>query len=182
MNLYETEKLKYQKMHAVPGYSLGPGASHTRAFMAYLEPGDTVIDFGCGTGDAGRILADHGFKVVLVDLVKDPVRHADLPFVQASLHELPEDLPRASWGFCCDVMEHLPTAWIDQALAAMRSRVPNCFFSISGAPDGWGRHINDTLHLTVRPASWWAVALENHWGQVRRLGQSDVVFEFICRA
>jgi SAM-dependent methyltransferase len=177
--LYQAEKLKYERIHAVPGYSQGPGASYVSTFAKHINPGESVIDFGCGTGDAGFILADLGHPVRLVDIVKDPLRY-DLPFLQASLHELPPDLDRADWGFCCDVMEHLPEEWIQAALAGMKARVNKIFFTICGSPDGWGHHIGETLHLTVKPYEWWRERIMKFWPSVTRLDGNGDVFVLVA--
>jgi len=177
--LYRSERRKYERMHAVPGYSLGPGETHVKTFLNFINPGESVIDFGCGTGDAARKLADLGHPVALVDIVKDPLRasHGLVDrFFEASLHDLPAELPRADWGFCCDVMEHLPEDWIPAALAGMKAKVNKIFFAISGSPDGWGHHINDTLHLTVKPCEWWPDRIVKHWPSVTRLDGSGDVF------
>ncbi len=177
--LFKTEKLKYERIHAVPGYSLGPGASHVATFLSYIKPGESVIDFGCGTGDAARKLADLGHPVHLVDIVKDPLRH-DLPFYEGSLHALPADLPRADWGFCCDVMEHLPEEWIPAAMAGMKSKVNKIFFAICGAPDGWGHHINDTLHLTVKPFEWWDNHIRKYWPSTTPMADQGSVYMLVA--
>lgn len=181
--MMQAERVKYERMHRVPGYSLGPGESYVRQLAPYLAPGNTVIDFGCGSGDAGRMLADMGYRVFLVDITEAGLnpRHG-LPFLRASLHELPGDLPQADWGFCCDVMEHLPEEWVGPALKGMRDHVPNVFFSISGVADGWGHHIGEPLHLTVKPWAWWMDEIRQYWRTVTRLNVSDTVFEFMGRA
>lgn len=179
-----SEQSKYERMHRVPGYSSGPGVSYVPHLLRYLNPGDTVIDFGCGSGDAGRALMHLGHKVTLIDITDAGLDEGNLAgarFIQASLHDLPGDIPPATWGFCCDVMEHLPTEWVQSALAGMRRLVGNIFFTISGVPDGWGKHIGEPLHLTVKSVDWWMERIGEHWPAVRRINQSDCVFELIGR-
>lgn len=176
----QSEQIKYERMHQVPGYSAGPGASYVPCLLNYLEKGDSVIDFGCGSGEAGRLLAHLQYKVLNVDIT-NAVRYSGVPFIRASLHELPDDLPKATWGFCTDVMEHLPEEWVAPALNGMRGRVKSIFFSISGVPDGWGKHIGERLHLTVKPVEWWIERISKHWKQVERLNKSDCAFEIVGR-
>lgn len=183
MILAELEK--YERMHRVPGYSLGPGASYVSHLLPYLNPGDTIIDFGCGSGDAAKMLTDLGYAVTLVDITAaglNPAHGLYNRFVQASLHALPPEVPEAPWGFCTDTMEHLPEEWVGLALQEMRTRVPNILFSISGTPDGWGKYIGEILHLTVKPRDWWEEQIGRHWKRVDRLNESDTVYEFIGRA
>jgi SAM-dependent methyltransferase len=177
----QTERSKYERMHHVPGYSPGPGASYVSTFLTLIKRGDTVVDFGCGSGDAARLLVDLGYDVTLVDITRAGLRH-DLKFIAASLHELPAEVPKATWGFCCDTMEHLPEEWVFPALKGMRARVDNIFFSISGVPDGWGKKIGETLHLTVKPCDWWVKEINRHWSGVVRKNESECVFELIGRA
>jgi len=184
-DLYQAEKVKYERMHAVPGYSVGPGEGYVDSLLkcGFIKPGETIIDFGCGTGDAARKFADKGHLVMVVDIVRDALRpeHGlDDRFFLASLHELPANLPRADWGFCSDVMEHLPEKWVDSALAGIRKKVDKCFFSISGNPDGWGALIGEKLHLTVKPFAWWEEKIKKYWPVVDRLNTEDTVFIMIA--
>jgi len=182
--LLEAERSKYERMHAVPGYSVGPGISHIPHFLQYLKPGESVIDFGCGTGDAAKALLDLGHDIRLVDIVNtglSPAHGLDDRLCIASLTNLPDSLRPADWGFCCDVMEHLPTEWVPIALAQMRTRVEKIFFSISGHPDSWGKKIGETLHLTVQPCGWWMEQIGKQWNLVSRLDNSDSTFVIVGR-
>jgi 2-polyprenyl-3-methyl-5-hydroxy-6-metoxy-1,4-benzoquinol methylase len=178
------EREKYERMHAVPGYSPGPGASYVNLLInRYLWSGDRVIDFGCGTGDAAAKLQAAGYGVYLVDIAANAMHVEALRdrFYCCALHELPGDLPACEWGFCSDVMEHLPAGWIAPSLAAMRAKTGRCFFSISGVPDGWGRHIGEVLHLSVHPREWWIQEIGRHWREVESLNESDNTYLLIGR-
>ena len=113
----DSERIKYERMHRIPGYSPGPGLSHVPRFVSLALGPDpaagkpSVIDYGCGTGDAGLELHRRGFDVYLVDIACNSIRKTTLEilpgrFFVAALHDLPEGLPEAGWGFCCDVLEH----------------------------------------------------------------------------
>jgi SAM-dependent methyltransferase len=182
--LHASEQDKYDRMHQVPGYSEGPGLSYVQKALRYIPAGASIIDFGCGTGDAALKLASLGHDVQMVDISNRGLKNAFIlhdRFFQASLHKLPNELRPAEWGFCTDVMEHLPEQWVRPALREITNKVKNCFFTISGHPDGWGRHIGQKLHLTVAPAGWWTGVLMEYFLTVERINTSDSIFEVVAR-
>jgi len=176
------EKEKYDRMHNIPGYSPGPGVAHVRTAEGYMPKGCSVIDFGTGTGDAVAAFLSRGFDAWAVDISKEGLRH-DLgeKFLQGPLWALPDGLPAADWGFCCDVMEHIPPDKVEESLRQMAGRVANCFFAISGVPDSWGKKIGETLHLTVRPCPWWFARLQSYWDCIRLVEDTGSVFIFVAR-
>lgn len=168
-------------MHQVPGYSPGPGVSHVSSAAGYIGQPTSIIDFGCGTGDAAQAFISLGHDVFAVDISRNGLRYdfGDR-FIKSSLHELSDAVPGAEWGFCCDVMEHLPTEWVPVALGKMAGKVINCYFSISGVPDSWGPRIGETLHLTIKPAAWWLAVIGVHFRDVRLLHDSGPVYEILA--
>ena len=182
----DQERVKYERMHAVPGYSPGPGLGHVHKLIARLKEGDSIIDFGCGTGDAAMKMHELGFQVYLVDIAHNAIRQGvkealrDRIFITA-LHALPAALPRCTWGFCTDVMEHLPEAWVQLSLKAMREKVDNVFFTISGTPDGWGKKIGEVLHLTVKSREWWMEEIKKHFKTVESINDASWTFEIVGR-
>ncbi len=165
------ERKKYERCWSVPEYrKYSPGANMVRPFLEIVNPWHgRVIDFGCGDGQASVKLADLGFKVVGVDHV-DARRKGKRKyhFIQKNLWDPFDDGLRAEYGFCCDVMEHIPEEKVDDVLKNILSCVRHCFFSISLTEDGFGEHpeINERLHLTVRSYSWWRKKL-SQYGQIK---------------
>ena len=43
-------------------------------FMAHLKLGSLILDAGCGEGYWGRMFANHGYKVVGIDLSKEVIK------------------------------------------------------------------------------------------------------------
>ncbi len=164
----------------MPGYSVGPGASYVQKAIPFIPVGSSLIDFGCGTGDAAANFQALGYKVQAVDISKQGLRH-DLVFFEAPLSALPAELLPADWGFCCDVMEHLPTEWVGLSLKEMSGKVKNCFFSICLVPDGWGVKIGEVLHLTVMPAAWWMDQIKEYWATVELINESPSVCLLVAR-
>lgn len=168
------ETLKYGKLWTNPeggdeanAYrKYAPGEDLASVFMQIVRPrrGTDVIDFGCGTGRGGLMLAVlGGMRVTLVDFVRncldEDVRNAlvsqahVLRFVK---HDLEQKLPFATpYGFCTDVMEHIPPDKVGRVLVNILMAAEHVFFGIATEPDSCGKMIGETLHLTVQPYEWW---------------------------
>lgn len=162
----------------IPG---SPRLSHAGLF----PKGSTVIDLGCGAGEAAPELVAIGLDVAQVDLAdfrtKDEYRGLDL---RRGPDALIEPFPfrvgplwgdwnfkgtrhaRADLGFCCDVMEHIPSEYVMLVLDRIRQNTQACFFSIAHIPDRWGSLIGMTLHLTLRPFEWWRDRIGEQMGEV----------------
>lgn len=168
------ERAKYEKMWALPAYRDDDATAHAQAARAALpmRPGESVIDFGAGAGYASAALLDAGFRVLAVDIAANalaPPIAARVPLLLASLWDLPVALA-ADWGFCSDVMEHVPPDRVDDVLATIRRTTRRAtYFSISLRPDGCGVLIGEALHLTVQPLDWWTARLGRQWAAVRVL-------------
>lgn len=152
-----SEAEKYRRMWAIPGYrTLAPGEDCADQFLSIAQPSGLVIDFGCGTGRGGLKIKQAGCDVLLVDFAdncRDP-EAAGLPFMLADLSK-PMDGLRARYGYCTDVMEHIPTDQVRDVVQNVMGCVDEAFFQISTVPDEMGACINQQLHLTVRPHAWW---------------------------
>lgn len=165
------EALKYGRMWERPEYrAVAPGEDLAAEFVkiARPAPGSDVIDFGCGTGRGALALAlpppvGGNLRVTMVDFVRncldEDVRNAletqshVLRFVK---HDLEQRLPfAAEYGYCTDVMEHIPEDRVDRVLANVLMAAQHVFFAISTTDDSCGKLIGEKLHLTVRPYAWW---------------------------
>ena len=172
------EAARYVKMWTHDEYrKVSPGEQLALTFMTEARPekGASVIDFGCGTGRGGHALAKFGLSVTLVDFARnclDPqvaaaVERKELKWVKA---DLTKRLPlEAQYGFCCDVLEHIPEADVQRVLANVLGSARRVFFNISTVPDHFGPVLDGApLHLTVRPKEWWLDQLHKlgcivHW-------------------
>lgn len=175
-----TEQTKYEKMWEIDDYrAISPGENSAQIFLEQARPlkDATCIDFGCGTGRGGLMLAVMGRMIVtLLDFAKnaldEDVHNATvtqperISWVQA---DLIKPLPvTAAYGYCTDVMEHLPTDQVDVAIRNMMAAANHIFFQISTVDDVMGERIGETLHLTVKPYTWWLKKLRDlgaviHW-------------------
>jgi hypothetical protein len=154
-----TEPEKYRAMWERAAYrDFSPGEGFAYEFVARCKPAslDTVIDCGCGTGRGGKQIKElSGAFVVLVDfaancLDPDVDRTA---FIEA---DLTERLPVVGdFGYCTDVMEHIPPGDVPAVIANIMAAAPTCFFKIAMFHDNMGALIGHPLHLSVYPAEWW---------------------------
>jgi SAM-dependent methyltransferase len=173
-----SEQEKYERMWAHEQYrAVSPGEGIAELFLKVAKPADGahVIDFGCGTGRGALMLAIQAnvggidLDVRMVDFAAnclDPgVREimeaqsattkTRLSFTQADLSKpLPPDLV-AQYGFCTDVMEHIPPAQVDQVLANIMQAAQHVFLQIALQDDVCGALIGEALHLSVHDADWW---------------------------
>lgn len=147
---------------------------HVAEAMQWMnpDPGSSITDWGCGTGLVADHLHHHGFDVRCVDIASNAYTGA-LPIVEACLWDLPDDMPATDYGFCADVMEHIPTKHVIETFQNIESKTrKSCYFQIALFHDGMGRLIGETLHLSVFPAEWWKgiIAGVFHHAEYRMIG------------
>jgi hypothetical protein len=157
-----SEVEKYQLMWNYPEYrTLAPGEDCAGKFLEIVKPHGEVIDFGCGTGRGALKIHEAGLEVLLVDFTtnsRDPEADA-LPFIQ---WDLSEPMPfRAPFGYCTDVMEHIPPDQVESVIKNIMACVDEVFFQISLVPDAMGGLIGHPLHLSVYPKTWWSDKFES---------------------
>ena len=179
MNVTESEKNKYERIWRKSVYRENRrSALDAQAFLkaCRISAGDSIIDFGCGAGYASSYFTRHGLRVLAIDIAPNCLSD-DLParfdFLESCMWALPADLG-ADWGFCSDVMEHIPPDKVEIVLSAIALSIKHAvFFSISVRPDGCGKLIGDTLHLTVQPKEWWRDRLRSYWAIVEEIALKE---------
>ncbi len=129
--------------------------------------------YGCGPGRAGLELALLGHEVHMLDIAHnalDPlpataVNSVDIPlyFHVGELQNAATLLPCADIGYCCDVLEHLPTPAVAPALRAIATLTPGAYMTVCHMKDGFGARIDDVLHMTVQPHGWWLEQIQTAW-------------------
>lgn len=191
------EKAKYDVIwRDCPGYR---DCSPAKAFVSFffegfkqdIRAGQTLMDFGCGTARVATDFLARGLNVTLVDIspfaLDEGVRHlldlfsSQLQFVQACLWQLPATLKSAYWGFCCDVLEHIPEDFVEPVLENIAKRIRfGGYFSICLEEDLVGKKIGLPLHLTVKKKGWWEEKLSKHFIIVGEDAIADDLY-FNCR-
>lgn len=177
------EIARYEKAWSHAEYRVtSPGEQHAMDFLrqARVEAGAEALDLGCGTGRGALMLALFGgMRVTMIDFTDnclDPevaeackTQPDRIKFLR---WDLTKTLPvSAAYGYCCDVMEHIPTDDVDKVLRNVLGSAQHCFFNISTVDDHFGPVlVGAPLHLTVRPMSWWVEKIVSigaviHWSK-----------------
>jgi SAM-dependent methyltransferase len=168
MNDSAIEKAKYRKMWEFDSYrERSPGLRFIDDALARMkpEPGASIIDLGCGTGRVSNHLKQLGYNVTALDIAANACTEFDGPFIESCIWEI-GDIGQFDYGFCADVMEHLPTEQIDKTLECIKAHVGTCYFQIANFYCHEGDKIGESLHLTVKPCDWWEVVLKRHFSSV----------------
>ena len=163
-----TEQQKFEKLWASEEYRETPsGEDPSQIFLsqAKMLPDSTVVDFGCGAGLGGLMIALMGKAVVtLVDFAEnaldEDVQNATvtqperISWLQA---DLTKPIPvTAAYGYCVNVLEQIPPDELDAALSNILAAANHVFFQISTEKDDAG------LNLSVHSYSWWVKKLRQH--------------------
>ena len=190
---YESEKTKYEHCYKQDAYRRGsPGEQCVDDFLRRIEPRTGVYDIGAGTGRAALTMFRKGHPVGLIDITDNSLdpqvaghingtdfRHypgLDLRTEEARL------LPPMTYGFCTDVMEHIPEDDVDTVLSACRHLGERgTYFRIFMNKDS-GKFYHEPLHLTVKPATFWLQKLNEHWEEVHVLGNPNDTLIFTAFA
>lgn len=161
MNLVEHERAKYAQLWSdIPEYrEYSPGVENVQRFMDVMKPAplSSILDIGCGTGVAGMMFAKLGLYPHWIDIT-DAGLHPEVKrnrFTKATLWDEWNDAVGCDYGFCCDVMEHIPTEYTMLVIDRILSACHTTWFQISLVPDQFGATIGQPLHLTVKPFDWW---------------------------
>lgn len=159
-------------------YPLFAGPQRTRhEYYAGLEldPGDRVLDVGCGTGRSARVLLDRQPRVDGIDLTAEAVRRAagkpalsSARFVVGDAEHLPYRDATFDAVVAIGVLQHLPDP--ESALREAR-RVTvdggHLRLAVPKTPDGRIRAaVADTVMSTVTPAEVGALCRRAGWRSV----------------
>lgn len=95
-------------------------------FLASLQPGALILDFGCGSGRDSRYFLQKGYQVEACDgseeMVRAASRNTGLPVRLMLFSELDED-ERYDGIFACASILHVPSAELPDILRKMKKAV-----------------------------------------------------------
>lgn len=177
-----SERDIYRKMWTKPEYrKVAPGEDVAQIFLqqAKPKPGAEVLDIGCGTGRGAFNLALFGrMNVTMLDFADNCLDEDIVPMLETqkqSLRFIEADITKplpaqAPYGFCTDVMEHIPPKDVDKVLDNCLLACQHVFFQISCVDDVCGKIIGHPLHLSVHPYDWWLKKFQDrdcmiHWSK-----------------
>lgn len=165
--LLEQEIKKYTKAHELNGYKENNcGKQFVLGFIetVNISKDDTILDIGCGNAIATLEFINLGYCATGVDIV-DARCDKDIPFIHAPAWDLPSI--EVDHIFCTDMLEHIPEHKIDDVLDCFQ-RVcrKGIFLNVATRGDNMGASIGETLHLTVRPLSWWMEKLKTKFNTI----------------
>jgi len=160
----EIERSKYERMWELDSYrERSPGERFFLRAWADMHPEvyrDSLCDWGIGTGRAATLFQKRGLRVEGVDIAHNAAREFDGKVWVGPMWAPPiPDDHKFTFGYCTDVMEHLPPEMVVESLKRIKKHtVVECWFSIANFHDREGDRIGEKLHLCVRPADWWAAS------------------------
>lgn len=155
---YHDHVAAYREMHDTRHYGSSAVELHLDTvanLVRRLQP-TAILDYGCGRSD----LAAHFWK----DGERRIARYDPAIGKYKRMPEGAFDLV-----LCCDVMEHIPMAYVDQILTDIRNKSPRAIFTISTKlaraklPDG------RNAHVTILTKPEWTRWIADYFGPVEEI-------------
>lgn len=183
----QTERLKYVRMWERPEYrqsSPGERVALKAASLLGVQPGQKIVDWGCGTGRALKVFHNLGLVCTGVDIAANSVDKEFLAIQERLFFLLGIDIVEAArehfsgsraaaWSFCTDVLEHLPEEEVEASIAAIaHSTLCGAFIQVANNEDDCGQMIGEVLHLTIKPKEWWQDLIGRYFA-IESSGEGD---------
>jgi SAM-dependent methyltransferase len=186
VNVEAKEKAKYERVwNEIPEYgNMSPAAEMMPCILSVLTKHDihSILDAGSGSGKALEMLIDAGYTAKGIDITLDGLYAESLRehCIEASLWDIPLTDP-FDVVMSIDVLEHIPPQMIDKTISEL-SRLCKKFaiFQVALFKDGFGKRINDTLHLSLFSADEWQAFIKKHFDDVKILEKLPGYVVFFC--
>lgn len=182
--LVEREREKYQEIWSRENYAgFAPGEHFVDLVIEVfgIQPGDELIDYGCGSGKAATMFERRDIKTTGIDFAMNCVQPGAnfSTFLVACLWDLPD--VQSDWAYCTDVMEHIPSEKVNDVLRGIADRTrKGAFFNIATRDDVMGGMIGKRLHMTVITAQAWLDLLSQYW--TVEMIEGDGQAKFFCKS
>lgn len=183
--MLEAERDKYRRVWSSHGYR---AQSDGEAIVVYAHHvmgcqfGETLIDWGCGTGRPAKLFEALGLRVTGLDIADNCLdEDCDIPLVVGSMWDPP--FLESDYAFSSDALEHVPEEFIGLALDAIAKGTRKAaYIQVDTVADISGPAMKPpvVLHLTIRPASWWHRQLMARWTMVIPCAGSFSRVGFLC--
>jgi hypothetical protein len=137
------------------------------------EKSNSIIDFGCGRGLALQEFFDQGLLPLGVDIASNALDErvaAHFPLLRACLWNLPDCLT-AHYGYCTNVLEHIPEKKVDDSLLDMAISVRHGIFfqfELVGA------------HTYGKSPGWWEDTLRQRFSSVVEIERDEKFVQFVA--
>lgn len=184
--LKEREREKYEQIWSHDSYrKFSPGENLVDyAFKKMgMEKLDALVDFGCGTGRSiKKFERDYDMLCLGIDHANNCIDEGlKVSFKKACLWEPIKLYANYKWGYCTDVMEHIPTEKVMDVIKNISQNVKRgCFFNIATRDDSMGSLIGKKLHLTIANAGAWKDLLQKHFSKVVLDRETEGEAIFLC--
>jgi len=177
--LTKKEQEKYESIWNIPSYrASSPGYLQTSVFFDFfkdlIKPGDSITDFGSGSGFSTLPFLENNLTVHLIDIASNALDEKitalttllpdRITFTNSCIWEIGLEVPPSDWIYCVDVLEHLPTEKIDDSLREIAKRTKKGgLLQIFLQDEPFGQLIGETLHLSIKPLPWWIEKINSHF-------------------
>lgn len=166
LSIASKEASKYAQAWGSKQYRrISPGLNVALEALTFFKsaglrpPGDTLIDYGCGTGRAAKFFMENGLKACGIDICAAALEEQLDAFIEAPLWDLPFDAPFTDFAFCVDVLEHIPEQKLEMTVWGIKTHTRKAgFIQVAHFPHEFE---GQELHLTIKPNEWWVKFLQD---------------------
>lgn len=172
-------------------YRLGsPGQRMIKYFIQHCQAGQTVNDYGSGTGRAvvELLRVRPGTEVHCVDIASNAMEDecralmkvANVSFTLAPLWKLPKQFPHADWGLCIEALMCVPEEKLDDCLSEIKRTCDRLFVQVYDWQD---RRCGMNLTTVIMDGEGWAKKLREHWRHVNQYPHPEAArrYLFVCQ-
>ena len=159
-NITFSERNKYKEQWQ-SGYTPSQCALFLPDYIDEMAlPNESLLEIGCGNGGTVRRLNNKGRTCIATDITLAGIKGDNAGFVEAPVWRLPFKDSQFDFTFSTDVLEHLPSNFIESTIKEVcRVTRRKTFHVIANFPD---QRNGVELHLTIHPADWWIEMFAKH--------------------